>query len=78
MVHSNPTQNERILDYMQRHGSITPIEALSECSVMRLASRVSDLRRKGYPITGEMVEVKNKFGEKCRVKRYSLGSGSDG
>lgn len=78
MVNSNPTQNERILDYIEKHGSITQLEALTECSVMRLASRVSDLRRKGYPITSKMVRVKNKYGETCHVKRYSMGSGSSG
>ena len=73
MVHSNTTQNERILDYMAKNGSITQLEALNECSVMRLASRVSDLRRKGYPITSKMVRVQNQYGETCHVKRYSLG-----
>ena len=73
MVHSNPTQNERILDYIERHGSITQLEALAECSVMRLASRVSDLRRQGYHIESKMVRVRNKYGETCHVKRYSLG-----
>ena len=73
MQHSNPTQNQRILDYMERHGSITQLEALNACSVMRLASRISDLRRKGYPIESQMVKVTNKYGETCRVKQYSLG-----
>jgi hypothetical protein len=78
MQHSNPTQNQRILDYMERHGSITQIEALNACSVMRLASRISDLRRKGHPIESQMVKVKNRYGETCRVKRYYMGSGSSG
>lgn len=78
MQHSNPTQNQRILDYMERHGSITQIEALNACSVMRLASRISDLRRKGHPIESQMVKVTNKYGETCRVKRYYMGSGSGG
>ena len=73
MVHSNPTQNQRILDYIATHGSITQLEALTECSVMRLASRVSDLRRKGYPITSKMVKVENRYGETCHVKQYSFG-----
>ena len=73
MVHSNPTQNERILEYIAKNGSITQLEALTECSVMRLASRVSDLRRKGYPITGKMVKVENRYGETCYVKQYGFG-----
>jgi len=78
MQHSNLTQNQRILDYMERYGSITQLEALNACSVMRLASRISDLRRKGHPIEGQMVKVTNKYGETCRVKRYYMGSGSGG
>ena len=77
MVHSNPTQNERILDYIEKNGSITQLEALTECSVMRLASRGSDLRRKGYPITSRMVKVQNKHGETCHVKRYFVGNGGE-
>lgn len=73
MVNSNPTQNERILDYIERNGSITQLEALTECSVMRLASMVSDLRRKGYPITSKMVKVENRYGETCHIKQYSFG-----
>ena len=67
-----PTQNQRILGYLDRYGSITQLDALNDIGVMRLASRVSDLRRRGYPIVSEMVEVKNRYGEKCRIKRYSM------
>lgn len=71
-VETKPKQNTRILDYLAEHGSITPIEALNKLGVFRLASRISDLRRKGYDFDAEMVTVENMWGEKCRVKRYSL------
>ena len=71
-VNHCPTQNQRILDYLDKWGSITQIEALRDISVMRLASRISDMRRLGYSFSSEMVEVTNKYGEKCRVKRYRL------
>lgn len=73
MEHNIPNQNQRILEYIKEHGSITPLEALQEKSVFRLASRISDLRKKGYNIVSEWVKVENKYGETCRVKRYSLG-----
>ena len=38
------TQNERILRHLRDNGSITPLDALSEYGIMRLASRISDLR----------------------------------
>lgn len=71
-VDHKPTQNERILDYIARFGSITQLEALQDLGVMRLASRISDLRSEGYPITSTIETVKNRFGEKCHIKRYSM------
>lgn len=72
MTNSNPTQCTRILAYMEEHGSITQFEALNELGVMRLASRISNLRKDGYDIDCEWVEVVNRFDEKCRVKKYSI------
>lgn len=71
-AHSNLTQNQRILDYLDSHGSITQLDASRELGIMRLASRISDLRRKGYHIDSKMDIVTNRYGEKCRVKRYSM------
>ena len=71
-VDHKPTQNERILDYIARFGSITQLEALQDLGVMRLASRISDLRSEGYPITSTIETVKNRFGEKCHIKRYKM------
>lgn len=71
-MNSNPTQAQRVLDYMTDHGSITQFEALKELSVMRLASRISELRKNGHEIVSQMVKVENRYGETCRVKRYSF------
>lgn len=66
------TQTERILAYIEEHGSITQFEALTELGVLRLASRVNDLRRQGYSIHSKRISVKNRFGEKCNVAEYTL------
>ena len=71
-MNSNPTQAQRVLDYMTNHGSITQFEALKDLGVMRLASRVSELRKNGHKIESQMVKVENRYGETCRVKRYSF------
>lgn len=65
-------QTDRVLAYIREFGSISQLEALRDLGVMRLASRISDLRRNGHKITGSMETVKNRYGEKCTVKRYSL------
>jgi hypothetical protein len=75
--HSKPTQNQRVLDYMAETGGITQLEALNELGVMRLASRISDLRKRGYRITSEMLPVKNRYGEKCHIKRYKMEDGGE-
>ena len=75
-VDSKPTQNERILEYIEEFGSITQLDALRDLGVMRLASRVSDLRSKGYNIISKTEAVKNRYGESCHIKRYSLGEGA--
>lgn len=72
---TKPSQNQRILQYMDAFGSITQLEALRDLGVLRLASRISDLRRLGWPITSEFITVQNRFGEKCSVKRYMLKEG---
>ena len=66
------TQTERILDYIEEFGSITQMDALKDLGVMRLASRISDLKKKGYPIKSEMETVHHRYGEPCYIKRYSL------
>lgn len=66
------TQNEKVLKHMQDHGSITPLDAMRDYRIMRLASRVSDLKHLGYDIRTEMIEVTNKDGDRVRYARYSL------
>lgn len=49
------------------------MEAMSEYGIMRLASRVSDLKRLGVPIISETVTGRNRYGEVTRYARYRLG-----
>ena len=74
-VQHKPSQNQRILDYIEEHGSITPLDAMGEFGCMRLASRISDLKRRGYPIISTFDTVTNRYEEKVRIKRYSLAKG---
>ena len=69
---SKDTQAQRVLDYMDEFGGITQLDALKELGVMRLASRISDLKKAGHPIRSETISVKNRFEEDCYIKRYSL------
>ena len=75
---SKATQAERVLAYIEQFGSITQYEALQDLGCMRLASRISDLKKNGIPIQSETITVKNRFGENCYVKKYSLAVAADG
>lgn len=44
------TQNEMVLDYIKRNGSITPMEAFESLSITRLAAVVWNLKRAGHDI----------------------------
>lgn len=76
-VQHKPTQNQRILDYIAKFGSITQLDALKDLGVMRLASRISDLKKQGYPIISKTEAVKNRFEETCHIKRYSFVEGEN-
>lgn len=41
------TQCEKILRHLKDYGSITSLEAMQEYGIMRLASRINDLRQGG-------------------------------
>lgn len=66
------TQCDRVLKYMQEFGSITQLEALKDLGVMRLASRISDLKEQGYSIKTIMETGKNRYGENTSFARYSM------
>jgi len=44
------THHERIYDYMDRFGSITPMEAFRDLGETKLATRIGEMRRKGIEI----------------------------
>lgn len=65
-------QCARIIRHLQDRGSITSWEAMQEYGIMRLASRISELKAQGYPIKTEWVTDKNRYGEKVRYVKYVL------
>lgn len=67
---SKTTQNMQILEHLMQGKSITQYDALRLYRTMRLASRISDLRRAGHKIEKKMIAVTNGDGEKCRVAQY--------
>jgi hypothetical protein len=62
------------LQHLTDFGSITSAEAMQDYGIMRLASRVDELRKAGHPIITEVVTGKNRYGEPTRWARYRMGA----
>jgi len=72
MRNSRPNQCDRIIEYIKDFGSITTLEAFTELGVVRLGARISELRKNGVKIEDKPETVKNRYGEKCHIKRYYI------
>ena len=64
------SQNELIEDYLDKHEGITQKIATERFGIMRLASRISDLKRKGVNISKVMIQVPTRSGKPAWVARY--------
>lgn len=63
-------QHKAILDYLEAHGSITPMEAFSDLGITKLSTRISELIRRGYKFRKVFTEGKNRYGQSVRYMRY--------
>ena len=66
------SQVEKILRHIEMYGSITPLEAMQEYGIMRLASRMCDIKRAGYKVQSTTETSENRNGEKVRYSRYTI------
>lgn len=66
------TQCDRLLDYLKKRGSITKLDCWHELGILNGGGRAWDLKEAGYPIVTEMITVKNRWGESCRIALYVL------
>ena len=72
MSKAKVTQGQRVIRHLKDYGSISTREAMNDYGIMRLASRVSDLKKDGYDIRTRMISDKNRYGEKTSYARYVL------
>ncbi len=73
MSHTNENQADALLRELDR-GPVTALQALERLGISRTAARVFELRQRGFDITSQMVEVRNRHGELCRVAQYTLAA----
>lgn len=72
MDNRKASQNEKILQHLDKYGAITPREAYELYDCMRLAARISDLKRKGFPILSERVVLRDRAGGVVQFNKYTL------
>ena len=65
------TQCEMIEEYINEYGSISALEAMRDLGIMRLASRICQLKKQGHKIKSKMVSVATRNGGKTYVASYS-------
>ena len=66
------TQAKRVIEYIEKFGSITPMEAFMDLGITKLATRISELRKEGMEFKKEYVKSKNRFGEIVYYMKYSF------
>ena len=66
------TNKTRVIKYIKKYGSITPIQAIQDLGNTRLAASVFELKDLGWDIETEMIKVQNRFGRTTNVAKYSL------
>lgn len=66
------THHQRIFAYMERWGSISPMEAFMDLRETKLSTRIGEMRRRGIEIECREETGKNRYGQEVRYMRYSL------
>lgn len=57
-----------ILSLLKQGVKLTPLEALNRCACLSLSQRIGDLKKLGWPIKTQLIEIR----PGTRVAEYSL------
>ena len=68
------TQEQRIIDYIEKHGSITPWEAAVDLHILRLSARVYDMKARGVPIVTTIRQNDGVRWAEYTIKKDPLGA----
>lgn len=71
MEPTKTTQREMLKMWMDEHGSITHRQAEDELGIMRVAARISELKKMGMKIEKTMVAGKNRYGQTIYFAKYT-------
>lgn len=66
------TQKQAIVKYCQENGSITSFEAYTELGVTQLATRILELKNKGYEFSKTRESRIGRYGRPVRFDHYKI------
>ena len=66
------SQQKRILNYLKQGKELTRLNSWKELNVLEAPARISELRAEGHHIHTEMITIRNKYGEKVRIAKWTL------
>lgn len=66
------TQQEMILKYIQDYGSISSFQAYADLGITQLATRIKELKAKGYAFHTEPQISVNRYGKPVHFVKYSI------
>ena len=65
------TQTQKVKRYIDSFGSITPVQAMKDLGIMRLAARINDLEKQGMKLERKMIYDRNRWGDPVHYMKYS-------
>ena len=71
------TQRDRVLQYIREHGYITSYKAYKDIGCTQLATRISELKDRGFSFTKERIKTVNKYGDPTHFDKYMLVKASE-
>lgn len=71
-LEKHPTQCWRLVAYIEKHGSISTMQAIIELGIVNPSARVSELRAAGVNIITTRTAGLNRFNEPCNYAVYTI------
>lgn len=66
------TQEEAIVKFLEKHSWISPMQAFEYLGITKLATRVSEMKQKGFVFEDEDVTKKTRYGRTATFKKYRI------
>lgn len=66
------TQRDRVLQFIRENGYITAYDAFVSIGCTQVATRIKELKGRGYKFRKERVNTENQYGDKTHYDKYFL------